>query len=262
MKRLLPTVRITTSRQFILSPPPRRNMASQQPKEAKKELRSDMKAKLSALDEKGVMAQSRKAQNLILQHPRYQQAKRVGIYLSMPKAEAQTDGLVPDALWTGKKVFVPYIYSVGETKPKAKVMDMLCIEHLIEYGALERDSWGIPKLSSDGLDERENAMGGKGLSFAPDGTPRSSSAGEDAEGLDLIVVPGVAFDRNMNRTGHGAGFYDKFLNRFCEGGRRKKPYLSMSIFFSYTASVFVCFSLISSQSAYAWRNKLSQMAHS
>ena len=223
--RQLKTIRpVTVSRQ-------NRTMTTEA-QAAKKALRKEIKSRLSSLSENDIATQSEQAQKVILNLDQYKQAKSLSIYLSMPAAEAQTELLVRDALRSGKQVFVPFLYTptqavtVGGGKPR-KVMDLLRLDSESEYDGLEKDAWGIPSLSADSVDNRENAMGGKGLTLMGEQITDGASEG-NAGGLDLVVVPAVAFDTHLDRLGHGAGFYDAFLTRFCSQGKRAKPYLGES----------------------------------
>ncbi len=44
---------------------------------------------------------------------------------------------------------------------------------------------------------------------------------------DLVVVPGVVFDRDNNRIGHGAGFFDRFLKEI----RHDTPIIALAFSF-------------------------------
>lgn len=147
----------------------------------------------------------------------YQQAKRICIYLSMPTGEIQTDPIVRHALQSGKKVFVPYLHKPSSPPPDTprSVMDMVDLHSLSDYDGLKRDNWGIPTIGSDSVDQREHILG---------------NSRKESEGLDLILMPGVAFDIDPNtgfvrRLGHGKGFYDYFLHRYREsrGSHVKEP---------------------------------------
>lgn len=140
----------------------------------------------------------------------------------MPRREVSTTEIVRDALRQGKVVFIPYIYS--KDNEKQKLMDMLRLKDEEDLAKLEPDSWGIPSLSDKTVASRENAMGGCGIS-------NSNSIGQAQAHLDLIFVPGMAFDSSNNRLGHGKGFYDRYLSRIkasieTAGSQQEFPRLS------------------------------------
>lgn len=140
----------------------------------------------------------------------YENARAISIFLSMPGREISTNGIVIDALRNGKKVFIPYIHP-SEDDPKSKVMDMLRLKDESDLQGLKPDAWGIPSLSADDIDLRENAIGGSGISSLPATSLARSN-------LDLIFMPGMAFDMLNHRLGHGKGFYDKYISRLQQSG--------------------------------------------
>ncbi|KAL5000999.1 hypothetical protein BDV10DRAFT_25409 [Aspergillus recurvatus] len=178
---------------------------------AKKELRKRMRDVLQRIPADSIVTQSRAVANRLFALPEYQKAQRIGVYLSMPSGELSTTAIVEDALKNNKEVFVPYIHSIETTttQQKTSVMDMLALESMEDFMSLERDKWGIPSLTKAQAINKQNCFGGTGLAETlAKGTATGSS------GLDLIVMPGMAFDSGFRRLGHGKGYYDSFLTRY------------------------------------------------
>lgn len=145
--------------------------------------------------------------------PEYQSAKNISVYLSMPSGEVSTRCIVEDALRKGKKVFVPYLhkeYLAGGSKASA-VMDMISLHSEVDYNSLQPDKWGIPTLDEASISDRTRVMDTNGK--VADGVVADAGVGAV---LDMIVMPGVAFDCERRRLGHGKGYYDFFLHRYQE----------------------------------------------
>jgi 5-formyltetrahydrofolate cyclo-ligase len=139
----------------------------------------------------------------------YQNAKNISIYLSMPSREVSTENIVRDALKSGKRVFVPYLHKMHKpSEPKqASVMDMVMLHSEEDYDALQRDKWGIPTPSRESIVGRKRCLG-------EDTGAQDQGNQDQGIGIDVIVMPGVAFDTGFGRLGHGKGYYDQFLSRY------------------------------------------------
>lgn len=153
-----------------------------------------------------------RATRTLLAMPEYQAAQKISVYLSMPTGEINTSSIVRDALAGGKTVFIPYTYNASspeQGQPKS-IMDMVELRSMSDFESLQPDNWGIPTPSADSISDRRNCFGGMGIT---DGHVAPSNSKSADMGLDLIVMPGMAFDSAFGRLGHGKGFYDYFLTR-------------------------------------------------
>ena len=143
----------------------------------KKALRKQVLQELKSLsnEEKEVMDAWLTEQLLL--HPFYKEAKTIATYLSFPH-EFQTARLIEQAQKDWKTILIPKTYPQGK-------MDFV----LYEPEKLERNSFGLLEPQ------------GEAIVFVP-------------SQIDLIHVPGLAFNPSGYRVGYGGGYYDRYLEQF------------------------------------------------
>ncbi|KIJ62171.1 hypothetical protein HYDPIDRAFT_182931 [Hydnomerulius pinastri MD-312] len=167
-------------------------------------LRKAMTNTLRGLTQSNLQSQSEAIVAKVLSLPAFQSCKTVSCYLSMPTGEMQTDALVLNILAdSGKKLFIPSI------KSKNGHMDFVRLYDKEDYRTLPIGLWGIPEPTTE--------WGGQ---------ERQSASDISSDSLDMILLPGVAFDRSLSRLGHGKGYYDRFLSSYVTAeARRPRPML-------------------------------------
>ncbi len=143
---------------------------------SKKDLRTHLKANLAALSADEIHQRSRQACDLLAAQPEFERSETVMVFLSLP-TEINTAPLVLRAWQEGKRVLAPRV------SWEQRRMMPVEIRSLTED--IEDTQWNL----------RQPVQG--------DPVPISM--------IDLVVVPGLGFDRAGNRLGRGRGFYDRFL---------------------------------------------------
>ncbi|MBQ9417172.1 MAG: 5-formyltetrahydrofolate cyclo-ligase [Bacteroidales bacterium] len=140
----------------------------------KQAVRKQMRAAKRALSPEERLRQSEAVAARVEQLPQWAEARTVLLYWSMPD-EVQTHALADR--WLGRKrVLLPCVD--GELLRLRQYTGRQCLVEGAQFGIAE-----------------------------PNGVEWT-----DTEAVDLIVVPGVAFDRAGNRLGRGRGYYDRLLS--------------------------------------------------
>ena len=132
--------------------------------------------------------------------------------------EVQTLPALRAAFQGGARVYVPRV-----TGPRSGDMAFVRLAGFDEIARLPLDRWGIPTPGEGHAAPAGGGGGGGG------GGPREPL---DPASVDLVLVPGVAFDVGGARLGHGKGYYGACARRGAGaslhnlrsgGGRRRGP---------------------------------------
>ena len=142
--------------------------------ETKQDIRKKIFAARKACTDQQVEAWSREITQRVIALPAFKRAERMMAYADY-NHEVVTRYLIEEAWKAGKEVAVPKVHG----------KDMI-FYRLLDFNQLKPGYYGIPEPEC-----------GEAVDW------------EDA----LMIMPGVAFDRENHRVGYGGGFYDRYLQK-------------------------------------------------
>jgi 5-formyltetrahydrofolate cyclo-ligase len=122
--------------------------------------------------------------------PEFIDAKTILFYASF-RSEVETHSMIKEALKAGKNLILPRVF---------KERHRLLLYELKDLKELNAGFMGIPEPFVP--DERTVAI----------------------DNIDLVIIPGAAFDYSGNRLGYGAGYYDYLLAE----RKRKMPVIALA----------------------------------
>jgi 5-formyltetrahydrofolate cyclo-ligase len=141
----------------------------------KEEIRTIIRKRRDSLDSPRAKEASRIIQKHVIKLPEFLRAEKICCYMAV-RTEVETDLIINRSLQDGKIVAVPgYCPDKKQYELYEMIKDAPCLKGMM----------GIPEP----IDRRK-------VSF---------------EGMGLFIVPGLAFDPEGGRLGHGQGHYDRIL---------------------------------------------------
>ncbi len=146
----------------------------------------------------------------LLACPAFQEARGVHCYLSL-LGEVDTAGIFAACAELGKKTWIPFV----DRSP---------------HPARSRLGWA-PWRPGDPLVTGELGV--------PEPLPEVRETGPPPETIDLVLAPGLAFDRRGGRLGYGKGYYDDFLARLLRREKSRGRPLLAGLAFALQIAAFV-----------------------
>lgn len=148
--------------------------------EAKKAIRKQIFAARKTYTDAQIEEWSKVITERVITLPAFRRAERILAYADY-NHEVMTRFIIEEAWKTGKEVAVPKVDGKN-----------MIFYRLTDFSQLEPGYYGIPEPARGEIVEWEEA---------------------------LMIMPGVAFDRENHRVGYGGGFYDRFLEKHTSVGR-------------------------------------------
>lgn len=143
----------------------------------KQELRAALREEREALAPGEAARLSAAVTARVLAWSRFRRAETVMLYADF-RNEVRTGEIIEAALAAGKRVGLPRTHAADKTMTVVRVTGY--------PGDLERGTYGIPE-------------------------PRPGLPVIGVREIDLVLAPGVGFDRDGYRLGFGGGYYDRFF---------------------------------------------------
>lgn len=189
----------------------------------KKVLRSKIKKDLRAMDPTLRSHQDDAIQNLILEAPWFKSCKRLCAYISCSALrEVDTSKVLQHILHNPTKDGVTEIETtkilyVPRVEDKNCYMRMLNISGMDDLIANSMNILEPAPVDANGKD-REDVM----LANEP---------------VDLLLLPGLAFDKTGRRLGRGGGYYDTFLSKYQQLARQRNWKQPLLVALSYSVQI-------------------------
>ena len=150
----------------------------------KKVIRQKILEKRSKLSINEILERSKTIANILFNSNQYNNSNFIFSFISF-KDEVNTHEIIKNSIVNGKRIGVPV------TVPKNREM---LVSELIDF-------------------DKELELGYYNILTPKKEYTRIVSP----ELVDLVLVPGVAFDKRGYRVGYGGGYYDRFLNKWKKG---------------------------------------------